>query len=193
MISEQQLQKIRDFAKSCRWGWEEGDHLKHTEEVVKHALWLQEKFGGRKDIIEAAAWLHDVGKTKLRTRQKIGEYEDTHEPISAEMAEEFLEKIGIGEAERMKVISAIKNHGKYGKNIPEIIEDKVVCIADKMAIMTDSVKRRVADASMSKEDAFKLIEAGKSIFKDIGVFNGAQERVRGACEAKLKLLESRLK
>jgi len=192
MISEQQMRKIRDFLKSCRWG-ADGDNMKHTSEVVRHALWLQERFGGRRDIIEAAAWLHDVGKAKLRIRQEIGNYKETHEPVSAETAREFLKGIGTEAGDAAQIVSAVRNHGKHGSGMPEKLEDRIICVADKMAIMTDGVKRRVFEKGMSKEDAQKMIEAGKSVLKDIGTFRGAEERVRKACEEKLRMLEDILK
>ncbi len=65
---------------------------------------LQEGLGISREMIYAAALLHDIGRWK--------QYEDgtPHERASAELAPEILADCGFSEAESEQILSAILNH-----------------------------------------------------------------------------------
>ncbi|MDP2860562.1 MAG: HDIG domain-containing protein, partial [bacterium] len=56
--------QIEKYSKSLKWTpkkiyWE------HTSQVRDFALMIQKEIGGDKDVVEASALLHDIGKAKL--------------------------------------------------------------------------------------------------------------------------------
>lgn len=74
----------REFAKPD--AMYEGCIPTHFEPVVKYGLELAEIRKGDKEIVEIAAWLHDIGSI-------MGQYEN-HHIVSAEVAEKLLSGLG---------------------------------------------------------------------------------------------------
>ena len=68
----------------------------HTKAVVKLALELAEKEGADKEVVEAAAWLHDIGRSKAGL---------IHHKESVEMSEELAAEKGIKNGEKVIVRS----------------------------------------------------------------------------------------
>lgn len=74
--------QIEEYAKSLKWT-PKNFYWEHTLRVRDFALMIQKEIGGDKDVVEASALLHDIGKAKLLA--------PGHEEISAQLAETFKE------------------------------------------------------------------------------------------------------
>ncbi|QXM07183.1 HD domain-containing protein [Crassaminicella indica] len=101
--------------------------LQHALDVARIAyiLSLEEKLSIKKDIIYAAALLHDIGRWK--------EYLEgiDHAFAGAKLAKELLESSGFDHIEQALIQEAIKNHRRYdSKNHPL---DKIIYKGDKLS------------------------------------------------------------
>ena len=76
-MTQDQRKQIENYAKSLKWGPKDF-YWKHTLQVRGFALMIQKKGSGDKDIVEASALLHDIGKAKLLAPE--------HEEVSAKLA-----------------------------------------------------------------------------------------------------------
>ncbi len=86
-----------------RFRWE------HVQQVVRTGLWLAEELGADPEIVEAAAWLHDVRKT-----------EPDHGLAGAEAARAFLSTTDFSPAKIEAVAQAISQHvGLYRVSAPQ--------------------------------------------------------------------------
>lgn len=100
-------------------------YYQHIVKVVKHAKELAEKIGADMEIVELAAWLHDLGSLK-------GDYE-SHHLIGAKYAEEWLLKQGYDKYKIEKIKHCIIAH-RGSKDIPrESIEAQCVADGDAMS------------------------------------------------------------
>ena len=133
-MTQDQRKQIENYAKSLKWGPKDF-YWKHTLQVRDFALMIQKKGSGDKDIVEASALLHDIGKAKLLAPE--------HEEVSAKLAKQFLEKIGFGKDKVGKVIECIKYESF------ESVEAKILRSADSMSL--------IMDRSGGKEWYFEII------------------------------------
>lgn len=87
---------------------------------------LEQNLGFRKEVIYAAAILHDIGKYK-QYKKKI-----PHEIASAELAEEILKdlpKTYFSEEEKKLIVRAVLEHRKWKEEMSEL--GKLLYISDK--------------------------------------------------------------
>ncbi len=163
MASEKEfLNKIKEYAKSYRWTKNDG-YWDHTLHVRKWSMWLQKKLGGNKFVIEAAAYLHDIGKSKGRDALKKGE---KHARISASMTDEFLSEQNIENETKERILDAIIHH--YDFTPPKLLESRIICAADKMAIYTDNQKaRRWYGKELSEEERKIILDIEKRAINSI--------------------------
>jgi len=102
----------------------------HIKPVVKHALKLAEIKGGDKEIVEIAAWLHDIG---WKESSKLGRL-NKHHVDSARIAENFLRKLGYPEEKTKKVVECILCHrGAIREFKPKSLESRILRNATAMA------------------------------------------------------------
>lgn len=71
----------------------------HVQRVVQMALWLADKTGADRDIVEAAAWLHDICKS-----------EPNHGKAGAAVAQTLLRKTDFPPEKIAVVVDAIARH-----------------------------------------------------------------------------------
>lgn len=71
---------------------------------------LEENLGFKKDLIYAAAMLHDIGKWQQYM------YSIPHSQASAEIAEEILKSSGFDQDETHEIMEAILSHSNYSPN-----------------------------------------------------------------------------
>lgn len=98
------MKKIKKFGIEMDWNVafnKRSKGNKHLFRVRKIALYLAEKEGGRKDIIEAAVWLHDVGLIKGNKN---------HHKTGAKIAKRFLKNIGLDSKLIEQVCHCIEAH-----------------------------------------------------------------------------------
>lgn len=102
----------------------------HISLVVKYALKLAEIKGGDKEILEIAAWLHDIGWTE---NSKLGKL-NKHHIDSAKIAEKFLRRLRYPEDKTKKVVECILCHRGVIKEFkPKSLESKILRNASAMA------------------------------------------------------------
>ncbi len=99
--------------------------LQHAMDVARIAyiMVLEEKLDIHRDVVYAAAMLHDIGKW-LQLEKGI-----PHHISSAEMAKEILNAAGYEEAEQEMIARAILNHRTKG--LPEGTFEAILYQADK--------------------------------------------------------------
>ena len=93
----------------------------HIKSVVEFAIKIAEEYAEvDTDLIEVAAWWHDVGRL----------YHEIHEKLSAEMAYESLKNLNVEIKICQKVYDAIVFH-KWSMQ-PQTIEGEIIRDADKL-------------------------------------------------------------
>ncbi len=86
---------------------------------------LEQGLGIEKDVIYAAAILHDIGKAK--------QYEERipHEIAGVKIAEQILMDLQFSEEEQEQILSAIRNHRRAADG--EHVLDKLLYTSDKLS------------------------------------------------------------
>lgn len=121
--------QIKKFVESeckkstSKYGYE--PYLYHFKPTVKYALKLADELGGDKEIIEIAAWLHDIGS--------IVEGRENHHISGAEIAEKRLLKLNYPKEKIELVKNCILNH-RGSKNLKRLsLEEQIIAEADTMS------------------------------------------------------------
>ena len=118
--------EVIEFVKNKTTGNTRPEHypfrsrFEHTMRVYRWAIRLQAKLGGNLDVIVLAALLHDVGWEEDRP----------HEEVSAELAVEYLDSIGIDPDTITRVGEIIMLHEDKDTEKDLSLECKIVMDAD---------------------------------------------------------------
>src|SRR4030042_1008867 len=106
LISKEQIQYIQDFAKNLMspddvhgWG--------HILRVVELCIQISQQESCNKDILLAAAYLHDIGRAFENLPEKKG---INHAILSAEKAMPFMLKTDIIPADAALINNCIRSH-----------------------------------------------------------------------------------
>ena len=124
----------------------------HTMRVYRWAIRLQTKLGGDLDVIVLAALLHDIGWEEGRP----------HSEVSAEIAIEYLDSIGVAPELITKVGEIILMHSDKDTERDLSIEAKIVMDADlldeigALGIMRDCMETAVEDEASYKRAYYKI-------------------------------------
>lgn len=112
---------------------------KHIKPVVVHALDLADRQNADKEIVEIAAWLHDIGSI-------MGRRED-HHIVGAEVAEELLSGLGYPEERIEMVKHCIMVHRGSVDLKRESVEAQILADADAISHFDDidGITTRVFD------------------------------------------------
>ncbi len=97
----------------------------HILYVVRYSKQLAQQLGADEEIVEIAAWLHDIKKL-------TGEKED-HHIHGAEEAETILKELNYPLEKIEKVKECILTHSSDERYPPQSIESKIVASADALA------------------------------------------------------------
>lgn len=128
----------------------------HVQAVVDVARKLAKKTGADKDVVEAAAWLHDVRK----------EANDRHSVAGAKFARELLKKTDFPKDKIDLVCQAIEDHmGLWRKEPLTLLESQVLWDADKLTKLGyTAMFHRLGDewSRGNSLDLFDLIKDGRS-------------------------------
>ncbi len=100
----------------------------HSLRVEKTALFIGSQMGARLDILQAAAILHDIG----RSFETASQGTICHAAKGAAMAPEILSRLGISSADNRAICQAIASHRFRGQDIPASLEAKILFDADKL-------------------------------------------------------------
>ena len=124
IVSEVRKYVVEECKKpTSKYGLEPFEY--HFAPVVKYALELSDTYGGDKEIIAVAGWLHDIGSIIIGR--------DNHHTTGAKIAEEKLREFNYPEEKIEKVKNCILNHRGSRENKRESIEEKIIAEADVMS------------------------------------------------------------
>ena len=113
--------------------YDEVDFKYHVVPVVKNALLLAEKLNADKEVVEMAAYLHDIGRSIIKDNLKKFERENEHHIIGEKDSKEFLKKLVYDKEFIEKVAHCVLTHrGRKGPE-PKTTEAKIIACADAMA------------------------------------------------------------
>ena len=129
----------------------------HFVYVHKHAKKLAEELNADSEIVELAAWLHDIGSILYGRAD--------HHITGAEIAEKKLRELGYPEDRILLVKKCILNHrgSREKENIRDFIEAKILAEADSItafdfveglfsaALVTEKLNREDAKESVRKK------------------------------------------
>lgn len=100
--------------------------MDHIAKVVELSAIIAKNFPQvDQELIEVAAWWHDVGRLQC---------DEGHEKVSAQMADENLKKLGLKEDKCQIVFNAIINH--RWMMTPKTLEGKIIRDADKLDFLS---------------------------------------------------------
>lgn len=126
----------------------------HTMRVYRWAIRLQAKLGGDLDVIVLAALLHDVGWEEGRP----------HNEVSAEIAVEYLDSIGVDPEMIVKVGEIIMVHEDKETDKDLSLECRIVMDADLLdevgavGIMSDCMAAGLEDQASYKRTYYRIKE-----------------------------------
>ena len=103
----------------------EGIFSDHIEPVVRHAVELAKRTGADEEVVELAAWLHDIGSI-------LGDNKN-HHITGARVAEALLKSLDCGDETIAKVKHCIEAHRSSSDNPRETLEAECVACADAMS------------------------------------------------------------
>ncbi len=129
MKTENIVGEIRKFVEeecnkeTSKYGKEPYEY--HFVPMVNHAIKLAEKKQADKEIVELAAWLHDIGSI-IHGRKD-------HHITDAEIAEIKLREYNYTEEKIEKIKHCIISHRGSNNLLPETIEAEIIIEADAMS------------------------------------------------------------
>ncbi len=106
-----------------KYGYEPFEY--HFRPMVGYALALADELGGDKEIIELAAWLHDIGSIMFGR--------EDHHLTGARVAEEKLKELDYP-PEKIELVKNCILHHRGSQKIPgNTVEEKIVADADALS------------------------------------------------------------
>ena len=122
------IQRVKAFAKKC-FSTANGSHdWDHSQRVSNLCMHIGRVEGADLEILEIAAYLHDVG----RPHEDAARGAVCHAKKGADMAREILEKCPISQEHKANIIHCIRSHRFRGNHAPETLEARVLFDADKL-------------------------------------------------------------
>ncbi len=127
------VEKVREFVEeeckkpTSKYGY--SPFKEHFAPVVDYSRRLAKKFGADLEIVEIAAWLHDIGSIMVSR--------ENHHITGSEIAERKLRELGYPQDKIEKVKICIYSHRgsqKIGRNI---LEARILADADAMSCFDD--------------------------------------------------------
>jgi HD superfamily phosphodiesterase len=139
------LEKIRSFIRLYQSDTSFGHGFDHAERVCKLALFICEKEGGDRWVLEIAALLHDIGYVSLAALKRelvVGDSGEEHRifanylsgtsdhaELSARIAKNLLKEIGLQNEKIEQICTVIREHDKPNKSS---FEAKILNDADAL-------------------------------------------------------------
>jgi len=96
------------------------DHLQRVAEMGKN---LAKKYKGNRDVVVAAALVHDLGRSSLKARGKASA------ELGAKMAKPILKKVGYSKEESKSILQAVAEHDQP-KFHSKLLEARILKDAD---------------------------------------------------------------
>ena len=139
----------RAFHSSSHHGWD------HVERVRKLALRIGKEEGADLEVLEIAAYLHDI----MREEEMRLKGDFCHAEKGAERAGVFLKSMGYDKWG--EVVHCIRAHRFHGGNVPETLEAKVLYDSDKLdSIGAIGIARAYAYNGVKGSPMFAEVDEG---------------------------------
>ncbi len=119
----QKFIQIESSKSSSHYGYE--PYVFHFVPMVKYALELARNLGADAEVVEIAAWLHDIGSIKMGR--------ENHHITGAKITKKFLMDNGYDTNKSSLVIRCIKNHRSSTKKPCRSLEEKIISDADAIS------------------------------------------------------------
>jgi uncharacterized protein len=147
--------RLENYMISCM---NDGAHdCQHIYRVLYNALDIANDYQVDKDVLIAAALLHDIGR-----EAQFGDPELDHAMVGADMAYEFLLDIEWPENKARHVKDCISTHRFRNGNLPLSMEAKILFDADKLDVTgTLGIARTLAYQGIVGEPLYYVDEDGK--------------------------------
>lgn len=194
-IPEDEMKQIEEYAHALHKEVEMTHNLEHVSKVVEIGLEIAEKIGARKDIVKAAALLHDIGYSRLRTKDEF--IREDHAKISTEMAKEFLIKIGLQAAIVSDVCECIYHHSSSRSKETRLIEsyclhdaDKIDCLGFDGALRMLAWDLTIEDNFISISEHIAKLKRTAQYKEDVLITEEAKEIARKKNEAFFAVIRS---
>jgi len=126
------IEKVKEFVKKeCEKpeSYYKGIFMNHFVLVSNHALQLAERENADKEIVEIAAWLHDIASVR-------GVHAE-HHIVGSEIAEKLLKKLNYPEKKIEQVKHCILSHRASKKIKRKTKEAQIIADADALAHFDD--------------------------------------------------------
>ncbi|NTW14251.1 MAG: HD domain-containing protein [Candidatus Moranbacteria bacterium] len=181
-------EKVRRFVEAeCRkptskYGFEPYEN--HFVPVVKYAKILAREFGTDEEIVEIAAWIHDIGS--------IIHGRENHHVTGAEIAMEKLREFGYPESRMERVKNCVLHHRGSQGIASETIEEQIVAEADSISAF-DNIEG-LFKAALVYEN-MSQVEARQSVLRKLTnkwnqlQFEKSRELIRPKYDAARLLLD----
>jgi uncharacterized protein len=122
------LEDVRDFSVEC-FADARGSHdWDHTRRVYNLCMHIGEAEGADLEVLEIAAYLHDVG----RSYEDMSKGAVCHGEKGAEIATKVLAGYPVSDEQKANIIHCVRSHRFRGDRQPETLEAKVLFDADKL-------------------------------------------------------------
>lgn len=151
------VEEIRKFVEeeckkpSSKYGYEPFTH--HFIKVHSIAVQLAKKLNAELEIVEIAAWLHDIGSIIFGR--------ENHHITGAQIAEKKLKELNFPEDKIEKVKLCILNHrgSKEDENSREFLESKIIAEADAISSFEfiEGLFRAAYTEKLSQDEARKSV------------------------------------
>ena len=123
------IEKVRQFVEdeskkpTSKYGYE--PYHNHFVPTVKYAKNLAEQLGADSEVVQIAAWIHDIGSIMVGR--------EDHHITGAKIAEEKLREFGYSEEKTQLVKKCVLHHRGSQKMKSESLEEQIVAEADAMS------------------------------------------------------------
>lgn len=153
--------KIEQYMLECM---NDGAHdSQHIYRVLYSALDIANHYNVDTDILVAASLLHDIGRDAQFKNPELD-----HAIIGADMAYEYLLKIGWIEGRALHVKDCISSHRYRNNNVPESLEAKILYDADKLDVTgTMGIARTITYIGIVADPLYSVDENGDVLHGDI--------------------------
>ncbi len=134
----------------------------HVYRVLYAALDIASGYGIDKDVLIAAALLHDIGRDAQFKDPKLD-----HAVVGSEMAYAYLKGLGWPEEKARRVKDCVYSHRYRNNREPETLEAKILFDADKLDVAgTLGIARTLAYKGIVAEPLYSLDAAGNVLGGD---------------------------
>jgi uncharacterized protein len=159
-MEKRMYNKIEEYMLSCM---KDGAHdCQHIYRVLYHALDISKNYDVDKEVLIAAALLHDIGREAQFQNPQLD-----HATVGADMAYDFLKNLGWTEEKAQHAKACIATHRFRAENPPTSMEAKILYDSDKLdAAGLLGIARTLAYKGIVSEPLYNVDHEGSVLEND---------------------------